>query len=71
VQGDRELDDAEPGAEMATGDSDRIDRLGTQLVRDLPELALFEPAEVIGGVDLIKEGRLGRYGHQAISATNY
>ena len=64
VQGDRELDDAEPGAEMAAGDRDRIDRLGAQLVRDLPKLALFEPAQVIGGVDLIQEGRLGRYGHQ-------
>src|SRR6267378_2108029 len=49
---------------MAACDSDCVDRLGAQLVRDLPKLALLEPAEVIGGVDLIQEGRLGRYGHQ-------
>ena len=49
---------------MAAGDGDGVDRLGAQLVGDLPELALVEPAQVIGGVDLVEEGRLGRYGHQ-------
>src|SRR5258705_10987539 len=49
---------------MAAGDRDRVDRFRAQFVRDLPKLALLEPAEVIGGVDLIQEGRLGRYGHQ-------
>src|SRR6478736_116975 len=64
VQGDRELDHAEARAEMAAGDRDRVDGFRAQLVRDLPKLALLEPAEVIGGVDLIQEGRLRRYGHQ-------
>ena len=49
VQGDRELDHAETGAEVPAGDGDRIDRLGTQFVGDLPELALFEPPEVVRG----------------------
>ena len=64
VQGDRQLDHAEPGAEMAAGDRDRIDGLGAQLVGDLPELALIEPAQVVRGVDLVEKGRLRRLGHQ-------
>ena len=64
VQGDREFDHAEAGAEMAAGDGDRIDRLGAQFVGDLPKLALFELPQIVGGVDLIEEGRLGRFGHQ-------
>ena len=32
---DRQLDDAEPGAEVAAGHRDRRDRLGAQLVGDL------------------------------------
>jgi hypothetical protein len=71
MQRDRQLDDAKPGAEMTPGDGHRIDRLGAKLVGDLPELALVEPAQVIGGMDLIEEGRLGRFGHQMISGTNY
>src|SRR6185312_8383507 len=38
VQGDGELDDAKPGAEMAAGPRDRVDGLVAQLVRQLPEL---------------------------------
>ena len=64
MQRDRQFDDAEAGAEMAAGDRDRIDRLGAQLVGDLPELALVEPPQVVGSVDLVKEGRLRRLGHQ-------
>ena len=67
VQGDRELDHAETGAKVPAGDGDRIDGLGPQFVGDLPELAFLEPPEVVRGVDLIKEGRLGRFGHQIIS----
>jgi len=32
MQGDRQLDHAEAGAEMAAGDRDRVDHLDTQLV---------------------------------------
>ena len=35
VQRDRELDDAEPGAEMAAGHRHRVDGLGAQFVGDL------------------------------------
>ena len=64
VQRDRQFDHAEAGAQMAAGDRDRIDGLGAQFVGDLPELALVEPPQVVRGVDLIKQGRLGRFGHQ-------
>ena len=37
VQRHRQLDHAEPGAEMAAGDRHRIDRLGAQLVRQLAQ----------------------------------
>ena len=37
VQRHGQLDHAEPGAEMAAGDRDRIDRLGAQLVRQLAQ----------------------------------
>ena len=36
VQRDRQFDDAEAGAEMAAGDSDSVDGLLAQFVRDLP-----------------------------------
>jgi hypothetical protein len=42
MQRDGELDDAEPGAEMAAGDRDRVDGLVAQFVGDLPQLAGFE-----------------------------
>src|SRR5205807_3726402 len=32
MQGDGQLDDAEPGAEMPAGDRYRVDQLGTQLI---------------------------------------
>ena len=38
VQRDGELDDAKPGAEMAAGPGDGVDRLLAQLVGELPEL---------------------------------
>ena len=40
VQRHGQLDDAEPGAEMAAGDRDRIDQLGAQLVGDLAQIRL-------------------------------
>ncbi len=39
VQRHRQLDHAEPGAEMAAGDRDRVDRLGAQLVGELAQVA--------------------------------
>ena len=48
VQRNRELDDAEARAEMAARCRDRLDQIGTQLVRDVRELRLRDLAEVIG-----------------------
>ena len=42
VQRHRELDDAEPGAEMAAGDRDGIDGFTAQFVGDLPQLVGLE-----------------------------
>ena len=38
MDGDREFDDAERGAEMAAGDGDRVDGLGAQLIGELAQL---------------------------------
>jgi hypothetical protein len=38
MQRDGELDDAEPGAEMAAGDRDRVDGFAAQVVGKLPQL---------------------------------
>ena len=40
VQRHGQLDHAEPRAEMAAGDRDRVDQLGAQLVGDLPQIRL-------------------------------
>jgi hypothetical protein len=49
---------------MATGDGNRVDRLGAQFVGDLAKLVLVEPPQVVRRMNLVKEGRLGRFGHQ-------
>src|SRR4029078_3176451 len=67
VQGDRELDHAEAGAKVPARDGDRVGGLGPQFVGDMTQLPLLEPPDVAGGMDVIEEGRLGRYGRQMIS----
>src|SRR5262245_18903780 len=57
VQRDRQLHDAETGAEMPAGDRHGVDRLLTQLVSELTELRLVEAAEVCGRYDLIEQRR--------------
>ena len=54
VQRDRQLDDAETGAEMAAGHRDGADRLGAQFVGDLGEVAFAQLAQIGGRVDLIQ-----------------
>ena len=46
VQRDSQLDHAEPGAEMAAGDRDGVDRLLAQFVGELAQLTLVEPAQI-------------------------
>ena len=61
VQGDRQLDDAEPGAEMAAGDRHRIDQLGAQFGGKLRQIALRRSCAQVGrDADLVQQGGLGR-----------
>ena len=62
VQRDRQLDDAEPGAEMAAGDRDRVDRLGAQLVGDCAQLRLGQPAQILRRGDGIEERGVDGHG---------
>ena len=55
VQRDRQLDDAEPGAEMPAGDRDRIDRLRAQLVGELGQLLFGKPAQILGRLDGVEQ----------------
>ena len=50
VQRHRQLDHAQPGAQMAAGHRDRIDRLGPQLIRQLPELVGFQLPQICAGI---------------------
>ena len=65
VQRDGELDHAEPRAQVAARDGDRIDRLLAQLVDQLPQVLLGKRAQVRRRLDLIEQGRLGgdTHGH--------
>ena len=60
MQRDGQLDHAEAGAEMPAGDRDGVDRLLAQLVGELAQLSLVEPAEVFGGLTLIEQRRFRR-----------
>ena len=42
VQRDRQLDHAEPGAEVTAGDRDSVDRLPPQLISELAQFAFLE-----------------------------
>ena len=55
VQRHRQLDHAEPGAEMAAGDRDGIDRLGAQLVRELAQAVLGQAPQVGRELDAVEQ----------------
>ena len=57
VERDRQLDDAEAGAEMAAGDRHGRDRLGAQFVGELAQLRRLQPAEVGGRRSGVEERR--------------
>ena len=63
VQRDSELDDAEAGAEVATGGADGIDQFGAQFIGDLAQIAVFEFAQVGRQRKCIKQRRCGALGH--------
>ena len=69
VQRDRQLDHAEPGAEMAAGDRDRVDGLLAQLVGDLPQLIRLKAPQIRRRLDLVEQGGLGRFWTRVNSTT--
>ena len=66
MQRDRQLDDAEAGAQMPAGDRHGIDRFGAQFVGNLPQLAFAQLAQVSWYFDPVKEGGLRGLGHQIL-----
>ena len=64
VQRDGQFDDAEPGAEMAAGHRDRRDRLLAQLVGELAQLVLGEPAQIFRHMNLVEQRGLRGHRHE-------
>ena len=60
VQRHRELDHAQPGAEMAAGDRHRRDRLLAQFVGELAQLVGLQPTDIGRYVDGIEKRRVCR-----------
>ena len=58
MERDRQLDDAETGAEMAAGGGDGVDGLLAQLVGELTQLPAVEAAQVRRSLDEVEQGRL-------------
>ena len=61
VEGDGQLDHAERGAEVAAGDGNRIDRLGTQFCGELLQLFGRQIAQIGRVPHPVEEWSLGRY----------
>ena len=57
VESHGQLDDAEPGAEMTAGDRHRIDQLGAQLIGELAQIRLREPAQIGRHIDPVEQRR--------------
>src|SRR5208282_3988753 len=55
VQRYSQLDHAEPGAQVAAGDRNGVDRLPPQLVRKLAQLAFFEAPEIAWNFDKVEQ----------------
>ncbi len=58
-----ELDNAQPGAEMAPGHRDGIDRFGLQFLRKLRQCAFGKLPEILRDGDAVEKGRIGLAGH--------
>ena len=63
VQRHRQLDHAEPGAEMAAGDRNCRNRLLAQLVGELPEVGFGQLAQILRRPDAIEQGSGWRRSH--------
>jgi hypothetical protein len=61
MQRERQLHDAEAGAEMPAGDRDRVDGLGAQFIGQLTKPFFGDGSQIVGGVDGIEEGRGDRH----------
>jgi hypothetical protein len=57
MQRDRQLDDAETGAQMTAGDGDGVDRFLAQLGCDLTELVGGKPPQVARPLNRVEERR--------------
>jgi hypothetical protein len=51
MQRDRQLHDPETSPEVPAGDRNGTDRLGAQLVRQLPQRGLRQAAQVLGSIE--------------------
>ena len=58
VQGDRQLDHAESGAEMAARHRDRVDGLVAQFIRELAKILFRQGAQFRRSGNTVQEGRL-------------
>ena len=63
VEGNRQLDHAERGAEVAAGDGNRIDRLGAQFSGELLQLFGGQVAQIGRMPHPVEEWSLGRHAH--------
>ena len=59
MQGHRELDDPEAGAEVSAGLRDRVDQVLSQFIGDLAQPVGLEPAQVLGRTNLIEKRGFG------------
>ena len=66
MDGGREFDDAEAGAEMAASHRNRVDGFLAELVGNLPHLLDLELTKIIGRADGIEKRRLTKCGHSDI-----
>ncbi len=66
VDGRRQFDDTEAGAEMSAGDRDGVDGFLAQLIGDLLDLLDLESAQIVGGLDGVQKRRFAKCGHSDI-----
>jgi hypothetical protein len=63
MEGNRQFDDPESGAEVTARDRDRVDGFLAQLIGELAELAALQATQIGRRLNEIKERGLGGLGH--------